>query len=91
MPGNPQIITLAAYPNPFKEQTTIKYQLSGKTTVKLAIYDVFGKEVKALVDARQDAGLFEISYSPAELAEGVYYCRLQAGASVKTIRLMHVR
>ncbi|MBC8042434.1 MAG: T9SS type A sorting domain-containing protein, partial [Rhizobacter sp.] len=44
------------YPNPFNPATTISYQLSTNSDVKLKIYDMLGREVATLIDAKQAAG-----------------------------------
>ena len=42
------------YPNPFNPVTIIKYDLPNATMVKLAIYDLLGKEMAVLVDGYRD-------------------------------------
>ena len=79
------------YPNPFNPTTAIRYHIagtagqgSGAGRVKLAIYDVLGREVALLVDGVQEAGLHELFWDARNVASGVYYYRLTAGASVAT-------
>jgi hypothetical protein len=79
------------FPNPFNPTTAIRYHIAGAggqwpgaDRVKLAIYDVLGREVAVLVDGVQDAGLHEVQWDARNLASGVYYYRLTAGAFVAT-------
>jgi hypothetical protein len=47
--GPPQATLLATiYPNPFNPRTTIGYELAEAATVKLAIYDLRGMQVRVL-------------------------------------------
>jgi hypothetical protein len=38
------------YPNPFNKATSIEYQLSTETHIRLVIFDLLGRKVKSLVD-----------------------------------------
>ncbi len=74
-----------AYPNPFNPRTEIAFDLPEPTAVDLAIYDVNGRQVATLLDARpHDAGRHRVSWTGRDsngrrLASGVYLLRLRAG------------
>ncbi|MDP2208414.1 MAG: T9SS type A sorting domain-containing protein [Bacteroidota bacterium] len=83
------------YPNPFNPSTLIKYQLPQANKVEIKIYNIFGQEVKKLVDEVKDAGYYEIVWNSdnntgSHVASGVYLYRLIAGSytSVKKMILM---
>ena len=65
------------YPNPFNPSTVISYQLPMSSQVTLKVYDMLGKEVTTLVDAKQDAGTYKKEWNAAKLASGVYFYRIQ--------------
>jgi len=67
------------FPNPFSRSTTIRYQVSEEGPVSLSVYNLTGKEVARLVDEQKQAGNYEVILNAEELADGVYYYRLQAG------------
>jgi hypothetical protein len=50
----------------------------------LAIYDLLGKQVAVLVDARMSAGRHDVPFEAPGLASGVYLYRLVAGGTVVT-------
>jgi hypothetical protein len=75
-------------PNPFRDNTTICYNLQEKRFVSLKVYTMAGREIAALVSETQDAGLHQAVFNAAGLESGVYYYRLQTGASSDTRRLM---
>jgi hypothetical protein len=79
----PRTFTLSQnYPNPFNPSTTINYSLATDSHVMLAVYDVLGREVARLVDDMRQAGIaHRVTFDASRLASGVYYYRLQAGAS----------
>jgi hypothetical protein len=75
------------FPNPFNPRTVIGYvvggmrgQGSGTSTVKLAIYDLLGREVTVLVNERREPGRYEITFDGSYLSSGTYICRMTAGA-----------
>ena len=75
------------YPNPFNPTTTIAYDLAAAGAVRLAVYDVYGREVARLVDATQAPGHYEVPFDAAHLASGTYFYRLEAGR-FRSIRQM---
>ena len=57
----PHAFSLENHPNPFNPMTTIKYSIAGggvvADPVKLAIYDVLGREVSVLVNEAKASGV----------------------------------
>jgi hypothetical protein len=66
------------FPNPFKGTTTISYELLAYHKVKLAVYDVLGREVRVLLDRKQEKGYYEVEFNAVGLASGIYFVRLEA-------------
>jgi hypothetical protein len=69
------------YPNPFNPSTTIAYQLPERKRVKLAIYDITGRQVRTLVDEVQLAGNYQTTWNGTDqsgnvVSSGVYVYRL---------------
>ncbi|HEY9167164.1 MAG TPA: T9SS type A sorting domain-containing protein [Candidatus Kryptonia bacterium] len=71
---------LQNYPNPFNPSTIIRYDIPKSAYVKVTIYDVLGRVVANLVDGMQTANSYTITWSPAGLSSGIYFCRIQAKA-----------
>ncbi len=64
------------YPNPFNPSTKIKFDIQKSGNVKLAVYDVMGKEVDVLVNQNLETGSYDISFSSKEMASGIYFYEL---------------
>ncbi|WP_022835235.1 FG-GAP-like repeat-containing protein [Salisaeta longa] len=83
------------YPNPVREHTTLAYALPTAQRVQLQVYDVLGRRVATLVDARQAAGRHEVQWAPEAdaqaLPSGVYFVRLQTNGAAYTRKLVLVR
>jgi hypothetical protein len=75
------------YPNPFNPTTRIGYTvgrvvaLSGSegpaAKVRLAVYDLLGREVAVLVNEKKNPGSYEVKFDGTGLPSGVYFCRMQ--------------
>lgn len=76
----------AAYPNPFNSETVIRYELKHRASIRLIAYDAAGREAAVLYDGEQREGMHESSFKAGHLPSGVYFLRLQTGASGKTIK-----
>jgi hypothetical protein len=87
----------ASIPNPFNPSTEIRYDLPRRATVRLRVYDVSGRLVRALVEATtQESGRYVQRWDGRDGAgraapSGVYLCRLDAGSFSATRRLVLVR
>ena len=86
--GASPISLLQNFPNPFKDETTIRYRLSDENFVSVKIFSVTGREVASLVNETQTAGIHQVSFQAAGLESGVYFYQLQAGGSTKTNRFI---
>ena len=79
------------YPNPFNGFTVIEYTLPIASNVKLSILDISGREVATLVDNRQDAGTYNVTWHGVDqrgrsLASGIYFYRITAPSSDRVSR-----
>ncbi len=81
----------ANYPEPFTERTTIRYEIARAEHVRLAVYDVLGREVARLVDAEQPANVYDVTFEAESLPAGVYFYRLVTRTVVITRRMAKVR
>ncbi len=64
------------YPNPFNPTTNIKFAIPKASVVKLAIYDLLGREVESLVNQQLTPGTYEVSWNAAKYSSGIFMYRL---------------
>lgn len=76
------------YPNPFNPATAIGFDLPEAARVRLAVFDVLGREVALLVDEQRPAGRHAVRFEAGHLPSGVYLYRLEAGSYRETRRLV---
>jgi hypothetical protein len=96
-PGAPRVTGLRSiYPNPFNPTARIAFDVSARSKVSIAIYDVSGRSVAVLVDRQMEPGRYEAIWNGRtaggrNAASGIYFCRLAAGRVVETKKLVLIR
>ena len=79
------------YPNPFNPTTTLSFTLDSAGLVRLAVYDLLGRELSVLVDGYREAGRHEMYFDATGLASGVYLYRLDTDGASRQQRMLLVR
>jgi hypothetical protein len=82
-----------AYPNPFNPVTTIRYDIPEDGFVNITIYDLVGRQVKALLNSSQTAGHRSIQWNATnnagqQVPAGVYLYRIEAGEFRQTKKMV---
>jgi hypothetical protein len=81
-------MAITNYPNPFNGTTVVSSQLPVASWMKLAVYDILGREVAVLVNERMNPGWHAVRFDAAGLPTGIYFCRLTAGNFVQTRKML---
>jgi len=68
-------------PNPFHERAVLEFGLTVPGAVRLAIYDLTGREVCRLLDAHHPRGVYRTTWNGRDrvgraVPAGIYYARL---------------
>jgi PKD repeat protein len=64
------------YPNPFNNETTISYELSKKTHIRIDVVNMLGKSISVLTDDILPAGKHEVTLNAEKLVPGTYIIRI---------------
>ena len=85
-----------AGPNPFSSETVLRLELPQAGRVRLAVYDVAGREVAVLLDGNLPAGPKTLEWdghdSDRRLASsGIYLARLSYAGRTKTLKIVLAR
>ena len=85
------------YPNPFNPTTKIEFSIPlnppssplserGETggLVSLKVYNVLGEEIADLINEQRTPGKYEVLFNSADLANGIYFYRLQTNDYTET-------
>jgi len=87
------------YPNPFNPATTIDYSIPNVMDVKFAsitntrliIYDILGREVATLVNAKQNPGSYSVIFDASNLSSGIYFYKLSYGDLVLIKKMIFLK
>jgi hypothetical protein len=76
-------------PNPLRSNTLISFTVPNPATVRLGVFDIAGREVKRLVNARVNAGKYTLLWDGRDeqgndLAQGIYFLRLSLRTAERT-------
>lgn len=82
---------IKAFPNPVADHATISFDLKESADVTVAVYDIAGNLVSVLADGFFQQGSHSLQWNASGVANGLYFCRLQSGASQQTIKLNRLR
>lgn len=79
------------YPNPFNPQTTIPFELSQDSEVKLTIWNMIGQKVATLVDGLVEAGTHEETWNASSMPSGIYIARFEVSGTVFTRKMTLIK
>lgn len=75
--ATPGLMLMQNYPNPVAASTTIEFTLPAAGYVQLGIFDMKGNELERILDGRVGEGVNRSTFSPRDLANGMYLYRLR--------------
>jgi len=98
-PGRPERLVTrleAIAPNPCPGRAKVRYSLGAAGPVSLVVHDLAGRQVRVLVGGVRQSGHHAVEWRGEDdagrrLGNGVYFCRLRAGQTQVTRRLVVAR
>ena len=81
----------APFPNPSAGGVAVPFGVPAAGPVRVAVYDVLGREVAVLHDGPAEAGWHRAEVAAGRLAPGTYVVRVAGGAEARSVRLTVVR
>ena len=79
------------FPNPFNPSTVISFDLPAAHEVRLAVFDMLGRQVSVLLQERRAAGRHDVTFNATGLPSGTYLVRLQADGFTGTRSMVLVK
>jgi hypothetical protein len=76
------------FPNPCSGKTTLEFSLGKREHVVMKLTDLFGREVKTLVNEIKEPGRYRINSNLTNLPGGLYFCYLTNGVTTRTIKIV---
>jgi hypothetical protein len=78
-------------PNPFSTSTSISFALPEASDVNIKVYNAMGQLVDTVLDEQRAAGTHSVTFSPRNIANGVYFYRIDAGPHSEVKKMMVVK
>ncbi len=88
--SNPHFNLEQNFPNPFTDLTRIAYRLNKPMYMKLALYDLMGREIAVLREGNVQSGEYILPINGNGWVPGYYLCMLQCDEGRKVIRLVKI-
>lgn len=83
------------YPNPFNDQTIIRYDVLFPAKVEIRIYNILGQVITTLLHSDLQEGEYTTVWIPKQLSSGLYLCKMSASSGNstyrKTIKLIYLQ
>jgi hypothetical protein len=76
------------FPNPFNPLTNIQFSIPINSHVRIAVYDVLGREIAVLTDKRYSAGIHTTTFDASQLPSGIYLYRLETKEFTQVRRMI---
>jgi len=74
-----EFIFKGVFPNPFNNTTEIRFRLPRDARLKVAVYNLLGREAAVLAEDIFNAGLNSIRWEADDLASGIYIVNISGG------------
>lgn len=82
-------IFVASSPNPFNDNTTIRYRLDEPSHISIEVFNSRGDKVSLLVNQQQQSGTYTVYWNASRLPAGVYLVKaLKNGTVMQTLRIV---
>ncbi len=79
------------YPNPFNPVTKLRFRIPAGSFVRIAVFDILGKNVDVLVNEELKAGSYEADWNASQFPSGVYFYTLSAGTYTETKKMILIK
>ncbi len=79
-----------SFPNPFNDYVVLNYEISNNESIKIELFDIYGKSIKVILNDKISQGQHSIKNDLSDLQTGVYFFKITIGEksfSEKIIKL----
>jgi hypothetical protein len=82
-------VMITATPNPVTSRTSIRYRLTGTSTIQVLVTDSQGRTVSVLKNATQEAGFYSLDWDASRATKGIYFISiLKNGVLKQSLRVL---
>lgn len=81
-------LTVTAYPNPCRDNATVRVLVPTRSLVSIRLYDELGAERAVLYERETEAGELRIAFNATSMLAGHYIIRAISGGDVRVVPLV---
>jgi hypothetical protein len=82
-------VFLSSTPNPASANNTIRYRVETPSQIRIVVMDGQGRQVRELVNKKQEAGTYTVDWRTANLSSGVYFITvIKDGNKNQTLKMI---
>lgn len=89
VPG--EYLLLQNYPNPFNPSTGIEFSIPERTFIRLAVYDILGRETEVLINHVMTEGSHKIEWNGSNYPSGIYFYTLTSEKFSETKKMILIK
>ncbi|MEO5562204.1 MAG: DUF4331 family protein [Chitinophagaceae bacterium] len=82
-------VFLSTTPNPSTSANTVRYRVETPSQIKIVVMDGQGRQIRELVNKKQEAGIYSVNWNTAGLSSGAYFITvIKDGNKNQTLKLI---
>jgi hypothetical protein len=83
-----EVYNLLVYPNPIDDNVNVNFYIKNENSCEITLFDTKGKIVKKLLPPVKLKGNQKYIFSLQDVSNGVYYCHVRVGVSIKMVKVV---
>ncbi|HPT72848.1 MAG TPA: right-handed parallel beta-helix repeat-containing protein [Candidatus Cloacimonadota bacterium] len=90
------ISNIRIYPNPFRENTKVEFDLPEPNEVTISVYNIRGQKVKSIASGKMSAGPIQVNWNGTDdynrqVASDIYFCKIDVPGHSYVKKLTRVK
>jgi len=91
IPGSTEMNTFTIYPNPVVSTIYLTFDMENEKSVNIRLFDVFGRNVKTLLNQQIGEGKHTLQFDASDLSQGIYFIKVNHGSGQMTEKIIIAR
>jgi hypothetical protein len=83
-----QKLSLSSFPNPFRDETTIRVEMPESGRISIAMYALDGRMIEEIFDGETASGENKFVWNAGNQANGMYICKVQYQGQIYHLKIV---